>query len=379
MGETAGWERPNWYAPEGVKPVYEYSYGRQNWFEHAGSENAGRWPGMWPIFELRPASRSSFVKGRDALAVLNRLSSAELDVEPGRIVYTLWLNELAGSRPISRSRLAGDEFLVVATAAGRPATRPASRKLSAMRTVSLSISPRACRCWGSWGHVHARCFRPSSALTCRTSLPFGHSRMLEIGYAPVRVSRVTYVGELGYELYVEADHALHVFERIVEAGGDFGLRHAGYHAMNACRVEKGYRHWGHDMAVEDNPFEAGLGFTVAFGKKGGFIGREALLPLRDQGPPKRRLVHFRLDDDDKLLYHEEPIWLGDRIVGSITSGMYGHRVGASLGMGYASHEEGVTKDFLANADFEIEIAWKRFPAKAQLQPFYDPLSERVRS
>jgi glycine cleavage system aminomethyltransferase T len=211
------------------------------------------------------------------------------------------------------------------------------------------------------------------------AFPFATSREIEIGYARVRASRITYVGELGWEIYVPAEFALHVFERIALAGEAFGLRHAGYHAMNSCRTEKGYRHFGHDIGIEDTPLEAGLGFAVAWDKPGGFIGQDALLRAREQGTPARRLVQVRLEDDAKLLYHEEPIWRDGQIVGAITSGMYGHRLGASLGMGYVRHEGGVTREWLAEGGFEVEVAWQRVPARLQLEPFYDPEGARVRA
>ncbi len=210
------------------------------------------------------------------------------------------------------------------------------------------------------------------------AFPFATSRELEIGYARVRASRITYVGELGWELYVPAEFATHVFDRIVEAGREFGLTHAGYHAMNACRTEKGYRHWGHDIGPEDDPLAAGLGFCVAWDKPGGFLGREALLRARAAGAPTRRLVQLRLRDDSKLLYHEEPVWADGRIVGSVTSGMYGHRIEASVGMGYLQHADGVSRDWLAGLGLEIEVAWERVPATAQLAPWYDPGNARIR-
>ncbi len=211
------------------------------------------------------------------------------------------------------------------------------------------------------------------------AFPFGTSREIEIGYAVVRASRLTFVGELGWEICVPADFATHVFDRIVEAGQQYGLAHGGYFAINSLRMEKGYRHWGHDIGIEDTPIEAGLGFAVAYDKPGGFIGRDALLRQKDAGSPAKRLVQFALTDPDApLLYHEEPIWHGDRIVGSITSGAYGHRVGRSLGMGYVHREDGVGSDYLASAPFEIEIATERFEAEARFQAFYDPSNERVR-
>jgi 4-methylaminobutanoate oxidase (formaldehyde-forming) len=146
------------------------------------------------------------------------------------------------------------------------------------------------------------------------------------------------------------------------------------------RMEKGYRHWGHDIGEEDTPLEAGLGFAVAFEKTSGFIGRDALLRQRDQGPLKRRLVQMSVPEArGKLLHHDEPIWCGNRIVGSVTSGAYGHRVDATLGLGYVTADDGVTADYLTGQPFEVEIAWERYPVRLQLTPWYDPKSARVRA
>jgi 4-methylaminobutanoate oxidase (formaldehyde-forming) len=184
---------------------------------------------------------------------------------------------------------------------------------------------------------------------------------------------------LGWELYIPGEFALHVYERLREAGAAFGLRLAGMHAMNACRMEKAYRHWGDDISIADTPLEAGLGFAVAWDKPHPFLGREALLRQKEAGPLKRRLLQFRLSDNDRLLYKEEPIWVNGKRAGGITSGMYGHRIGASLGMGYVLSPEPITAEWVAAQRFEIEIGWERYPAQAQLAPFYDPKLERVKS
>ena len=197
----------------------------------------------------------------------------------------------------------------------------------------------------------------------------------------MRASRITYVGELGWELYFPAEHCLDVYERILEAGAPLGLRHAGYHAMGACRVEKGYRHWSHDIGDEDTPLEAGLGFTVAWDKPGGFVGREALLAQKARGVLTKRLVQVMLDDASDaapLLYHEEPILRDGVIVGSIRSGAWGYRVGRSIGMGYVNCESGVTAEWLATGRWEVEVACKAYAGRVQLQPWYDPANQRIK-
>jgi len=217
----------------------------------------------------------------------------------------------------------------------------------------------------------------STADLSNEAFPFGHFQEIEIGYATARAMRVTYVGELGWELHIPTEFALHVYDTLMEAGDAVGLRLVGMHAMNSLRIEKAYRHWGYDITDEDTPLEAGLRFAVAFDKIGGFIGRDALLRQREAGV-KKRLVQFLLDDPEPLLYHNEPIWRDDHIVGYITSGMYGHTLGAAVGLGYVNHEEGVDADFVKSGRYDIEVAGVRVPATASLRPLYDPTSSRIR-
>ena len=189
--------------------------------------------------------------------------------------------------------------------------------------------------------------------------------------------RITYVGELGWELYMPTEFACGVYDALVAEGEAIGLRHAGFHAMNSLRIEKGYRHWGHDISEEDTPLESGLGFAVAFDKDE-FIGREALLRQR-QSPLQRRLVMFALEDNEHLFYHDEPIWRDGKLVGRTTSGMFGHSLGHAVGMGYVTHEGGVSQAFIESGSYEIEIACERVPARAALRPFYDPKNLRIKS
>ncbi len=378
MAEQSGWERPGWFAPEGVAPEYRYSWGRQNWHEHTGAE-CRRVRDAVGLFDQSCFSKY-LVTGKDALGVLNRVSAGRVDVPVGRVVYTQWLNEEGGiEADLTVTRTGETAFLVVTTAAGQ--TRDLAWLEAHVPDGAHCIAIDITSGLPMLGLMGPKSRALLEALTGETLdnevFPFATSRELEIGYARVRASRITYVGELGYELYIPAEFAAHVFDVMHEAGADFGLGSAGYHAMNACRMEKGYRHFGHDIGVEDTALEAGLGFAVAWDKYD-FIGRDALLRQRDAGPLERRLVQFRLLDDLPLLHHEEPIWANDRIVGSITSGMYGHRIGASLGMGYVRNEGGVTKQWLDAQLFEIEIGWQRFAAEASLAPFYDPRNERIR-
>jgi 4-methylaminobutanoate oxidase (formaldehyde-forming) len=210
------------------------------------------------------------------------------------------------------------------------------------------------------------------------AFPFLTSRQLWLAAAPVRAARITYVGELGWELYVPTEFAAGVYDALVAAGEDLGLRHAGYHAMDSLRIEKAYRSWGHDLGGEDTPLEAGLGFAVRLDKNAPFLGREALLAQAKE-PLRRRLAVFVLDDPEPLLYHDEPIWRDGTLVGRISSGAYGHTIGRAIGLGYVANAEGVSDRFVETGRWEIEIACERVRARAQVAPPYDPKSLRVRS
>ena len=210
------------------------------------------------------------------------------------------------------------------------------------------------------------------------AFPFATSREIELGYARVRASRITYVGELGFELYIPSEFAVSVYDTLIEAGRAFDLVHAGYHALDSLRIEKAYRHWGHDVCDEDSPLEAGLMFVVRPEKPGGFVGRDALLQQIDQGR-KRALVQFLLEDPEPLLYHNEPIWRDGVIAGYISSGNYGHSFGAAVGLGYVCNAEGVSDEYVLSGSYEIEVACERVAARASLAPLYDPDNRRIRA
>ena len=384
FGEVAGWERPNWFADAGQKAEYEYSYGRQNWFGNTQRECLAVRDAVG-LFD-QCCFAKFLVQGPDACQLLNWVSTANVDVAPGRMVYTQWLNDRGGiEADLTITRLAADEYWVVTSAACQ------TRDLAWLKA---HIAARGARCTvtditsgvamlGVMGPKSRELLqRLSGADLGNGAHPFSTSREIEIGYATVRASRISYVGELGWELYFPTEHTLDVYERLLEAGTPLGLKHAGYHAMGACRVEKGYRHWGHDIADEDDPFQGGLAFTIAWDKAGGFLGREALLAIKARGRTTRRLVQVMLDDHSAsapLMFHEEPIVRDGAIVGSIKSGAWGFRLDRSLGMCYVACEAGVDAAWLAAGRWEVEIACERYPAKVQLAPWYDPKNERMKA
>ena len=210
------------------------------------------------------------------------------------------------------------------------------------------------------------------------AFPFGSIKDINLGYQTVKALRITYMGELGWELYVPTEFLLPVYDSLVEEGKEFDLKHCGYHALNSLRIEKAYREWGHDIGSDDTPLEAGLGFASDFKKDGGFLGKEALLKQKEEGRLKKRLVQFCLDDPIPMLYHNEPIWVNGELNSFTTSAMYGHTLGGSVALGYVYCNDGINNDFIESSRFEIEVAGTRYPAKASLRPMYDSTMSRIK-
>ena len=377
-GEAFGWERPNWYVPAGVEPRYEYSYGRQNWFEHSAAEHRAVREGV-ALFD-----QSSFAKfrleGRDAVTVLNRICANNVDVAAGRVVYTQWLNDRGGiEADLTVTRLSETAFMIVGGA--ETEVRDFYWLKRQMPDDAHCVLTNVTSSMGVLSIMGPKARDLLQSLTpadmSHAGFPFATSREIELGYAMVRASRITFVGELGWELYVPTEFMLHVYDRIVEVGEAVGLAHAGYHALNSLRLEKAYRHWSHDITDEDSPLEAGLGFVVKFDKPGGFIGREALLAQQEQGVA-RHLVQLKINDPEPLIYHNEPIWRGDETVGHITSAAYGHTLGSAVGLGYVTADPGEPADSVLSDAYEVEVACERFSADVSLRPLYDPDNAKIR-
>ena len=377
FGVVAGWERANWFARDGMEPEYRYSWKRQNWFDCARDEHHAVRTGVG-LFDMTSFGKIR-AEGADAAAVLNRICANEIDVETGRLVYTQFLNHRGGIEcDCTVTRLSGSAFLIVTPGASLmrdlawlkrhtpDGTHVVYTDVTAAESVLCLMGPRS-------RDVLNAC---SPADLSNEHHAFATMREIEIGYAICRAHRVSYVGELGWELYVSTEMAAHVFETLEDAGRPFDLRLAGLHVLDSCRIEKAFRHFGHDITDEDHVLEAGLGFAVRV-QKPDFIGRDAVLRKKDEGL-KRRMVQFMLEDPEPLLYHNEPIVRDGRIVSHLTSGNYGHHLGGAIGMGYVPVEEGESADDLLSSSFEIEVAGTRTAARASLRPMYDPASQRVR-
>ena len=388
FSESAGWERAAWFLPEaararGEKPEYCYSWMRSNWFEYAGEEHKAVRTGAG-MFDLSPFGKIR-VEGRDAEAVLQRISANDIAAAPGRIVYTQWLNRNGGiEADLTVARLTSDVFLVVtsSTSVLRDLAWIQRNMPDGAYCVATDVTA-AEACLAVMGPRSRELLSPLVNVPLGDdAFPFGSWREVEIGYAVARAHRISYVGELGWELYVPADMARTVFDTLVARDAEVGLKLCGTHALDSCRLEKAYRHYGHDIASTDHVLDAGLGFAVkvdkARGRFGDFIGRDAVLQKKQSGL-SRRLVQFLLADPRPLLYGNEAIVRDGRIVGYLTSGAYGHHLGAAVGLGYVPCDPDESDGALLGSIYAIEVAGEQIAARASLQPLYDPKAERTRA
>lgn len=375
FGEVAGWERANWFANPGQKAEYEYSWGKTNWFENQKAEHLAVRNGVG-FFDMTSFGKIR-VEGRDACAFLQKMCGADVNVPAGRIVYTQMLNNRGGIEcDLTVTRLSDTAFLLVVPGATLQRDLAWLRRhvgdmfavitdMSASESVLCIMGPKARELMN----------RVSPNDFSNEAFPYATAQEIEIGMGLARAHRVTYVGELGWEIYASSDQTAHVFETLEAAGADLGLKLCGIHTLDSCRIEKGFRHFGHDITDEDHVLEAGLGFAVKT-DKGEFIGRDAVLRKKEKGL-SRRLMQFRLKNPNEFCFHNEALVRDGKIVSIITSGNYGHFLGGSIGMGYVP-SEGETAEQLLASTYEIEIAGRRVPAEASLKPMYDPKAERVR-
>ncbi|WP_394688152.1 FAD-dependent oxidoreductase [Hoeflea sp.] len=375
FGEMAGWERANWFADEGQERDYRYSWKRQNWFENQAREHTAVREAVG-LFDMTSFGKIR-VEGRDALPFLQRLCANDMDVAPGRIVYTQMLNARGGIEcDLTVTRLSDTAFLLIVP--GFTLQRDLAwlrRHLGDEFVVITDVTAAESVLCVMGPNARSLLQAVSPDDFSNEAHPFGMAREIEIGMGLARAHRVTYVGELGWELYVSSDQAAHVFETLAEAGSDHGLKLCGLHTLDSCRIEKGFRHFGHDITDEDHVLEAGLGFAVKTGK-GDFIGRDAVLAKREAGL-SRRLVQFQLKNPEPLMFHNEVVVRDGQIVSIITSGNYGHHLGSAIGLGYVPSAGESAADVLASS-YEIEIAGERHAAIASLKPLYDPGALRVR-
>jgi 4-methylaminobutanoate oxidase (formaldehyde-forming) len=377
FGSKLGWERPNWFAPEGTAPRDVYSMGRQNWFAPVGAEHAHVRQAVG-IFD-----QSSFAKyevtGRDAERALDHLCANDITKPPGRLTYTQLLNTRGGiEADLTVARLAEDRFYIVTGTGFR--THDFGWIADHLPKGDVRIAD-VTEGWGTLSLMGPQARAVLAGVTdadvSNAAFPFGHVREIAIAGATVRALRVTYVGELGWELHAPLGAIGQVYDALMEAGRGAGIRPVGYRALESLRLEKGYRAWSSDITPNDTPFEAGLGWAVKMRPNRPFIGREALEAVAGR-PLKKRLAGFVAEDPAAVLLGRETILRDGVAVGYLTSGGYGYTLGAPVGYGYVRNPDGVADDWLLAGSYDLVVAGDTVPARIGLRPFHDPENAKVR-
>lgn len=379
FGSKAGWERANWFAPKGVDAKDVYTFGRPNWFAHVAEEHrACREEAV--VFDL-----SSFAKflliGRDAERSLSRLTACDVSGDPGRVLYAPMLNERGGIEcELTVSRM--NElcyYLVAGTSVGEHDRGYIQRHLEADADVHCLDVTSAFGVLALMG-PRSRAILAELAETDldNAAFPIGQCRDIIVSGAPVRALRISFVGELGWELHIPTEYMLTVYDALLKTGAKYGLRNAGYRALDSLRLEKGLCVWGAELGPDNTPLEAGLGPIIDLGKNAPFRGREALLRQRER-PLERRLATFIAQAPDAVLLGRETIYRDGQPVGWLTSGGYGHSLGRPIGLGYVREAAGVTDAFLRAGSYELEVAGERIPATIVVGAAYDPDNAKMQS
>jgi glycine cleavage system aminomethyltransferase T/glycine/D-amino acid oxidase-like deaminating enzyme len=380
FSESHSWELADWFAPSPAEArIEKYSWYRQNWFDwHAEEHRAAR----EDVIVMDMSSMSKFlVQGRDACTLMSRLSCNEVDVEPGRVVYTAWVNEQGGfEADLTVTRLAQDKFLVVVGENSHGHTEMRMRRnIDANEFVTVTdITPGITQINVHGPKSRELIQRISFADLSDEAFAYMSCQEIDVGYFNVLALRVTYVGELGWELHIPTLHAVQVYDLLMDAGKELGVRNAGMQTLSSLRLEKAYRDFGVDVDNTENPIEAGLGFAVKLDKPGGFIGRDALAKIKAQGIPKTRMLHFLLNDPEPLLYGNELVFLNGEAVGHLQIAAYGHTLGGAVGIGFAQSDEPLTADIINAGEWAIDVAGERIKATASLRPLYDPGMAKIK-
>ena len=380
FGNKMGWDRPNWFAGIGKTPDMQYGWGRGAWFDAVAAEHKATREAVTVVDET--SFGKFLMQGRDAESTLQHLCANDVAVPVGRTVYTGLLNERGTyESDLTIARLARDKFLVI-TGSAQVTRDPdwIGRNLPQGAHATLTDVTGAWTVLSVMGPLSRRLLhKVSPADFSNEAFPFATIREITVGYATVLASRRTYMGELGWELYVPVEFAATVFEALHAAGDEFGLRDMGYYAIEGLRIEKAYRAWGRELTPDDTPWQAGLGWAVKLDKPGGFLGRQALLDARAK-PLTRRLLSVVLVDRDPILWGSEALLRDGKPVGDLTSASYGHTVGAAVGLGYAQRDDGQAIDaaWLQGGRFEVDLAGVRLKAKVGLSAPYDPTGARIK-
>ncbi|MGH8780306.1 GcvT family protein [Paraburkholderia sp.] len=381
FGSKMGWERANFFAPDPAQAHIDYAFGEQNWLPWSGAEHRACREGV-ALFDMTSFSKL-LVKGRDAESVLQSIVANDVAVPPGTTVYSGLLNERGTyESDFTLTRLADDQYLIVTGSAQTTRDLDTLEKLIPpdSRCTIVDVTGQYAVLAVMGPHSRALLQSVSKADWSNEAFAFGQSREVDIGYATVRATRLTYVGELGWELYVPVEFAVGVYETLHAAGKPFGLVDGGYYAIDSLRIEKGYRAWGRELTPDTNPFEAGLAFACKLDKAIPFRGRDALLKLRDE-PLRRRMVVLTADGaTDRMLWGSEAILRNGAPVGFVSSAAYGHSLGCPVAMGYVGRTDGaVDAAWLTAGRYTIDVAGEQLPASIHLKAPYDPRSLRVKN
>jgi glycine cleavage system aminomethyltransferase T/glycine/D-amino acid oxidase-like deaminating enzyme len=380
FGSKMGWERANFFAPPGERPVIEYSWGKQNWQPWSSAEQLATRQRV-AVFDQTSFSKY-LVVGEDAAPALQWLCTNDVAVPPGRTVYTGMLNDRGTyESDITATRLSATEFLLVASAA--TTERDADhirRQLPPGSRASLVDVTSNYAVYGVMGPASRQLLsRLTRADLSETGFPFGTSALIDVGYSTVRATRITYVGELGWELYVPAEFAVGVYAELMAAGADLGVANAGYYAIESLRLEKAYRAFGRELTPDYNPVEAGLTFACKLASGIGFLGREAVEKAKADGP-RRRLVSVVLQDPDVMMWGGELLLRDGEPAGLLTSAAWGETLGAAVGLAYLRDPAGapVTAEFARTGRYEVNVAGQLAGAAVGLRPPYDPAGTKIK-
>jgi len=385
FGSKMGWERANFFAPTPEQAFIEYGWGHQNWHPWVAAEHTACREQV-AVFDMSSFAKL-LIKGADAHAVLQALVANDVPTIAGRTVYTGMLNERGGyESDFTITCIDWDEYLIVTGSAQAVRDRDViERALAAMPSRPVCTVTDVTSMYAMlavMGPASREVLRRVSAANFDgAAFPFATSQLIDVGYATVRATRLTYVGELGWELYVPVEFASAVYEQIVAAGADLGLRNAGYYAVDSLRLEKGYRAWGRELTPDVNPFEAGLAFAVSW-DKGDFRGRSALEAIRAAGGGAitRRIVSLVVDAPHTNLWGNELILRDGAPAGFVTSAAFGHTLGRPVALGLASRPDGpADKAWLETGRWEVDLAGERLPAAVSLRAPYDPAGARARA
>lgn len=377
--DVSGWEGPDWYAPEGeAAEPGPLSWGCQRWFPFWAAEHQAA---RESVIAMDMSFMSKFlVEGKDCGRLLNFISANNVDGAAGQITYTQWLNG-AGKleADLTVTKLADDRFWVVSSDNTRRHVLTWMRRhFDGHHAFVADVTS---------GHAQLNIQGPRSRELLRAvtsadlsneAFPFRAAQEIDIGYARVLCIRITYLGELGYELYIPTEQAVHVYDRLVAAGADVGLRHAGLKALASLRMEKAYRDYGHDIDNTDTVLEAGLGFAVDLKKPGGFLGKEAVLAQKAAGPLHKRLVQILVGDPEPMLFHAEVVTRDGVNAGYVRAASYGHTLGGAVGLVMVEAKEPITQAYLDGGRWEVDVAGTRYPAKLSLRPLYDPDNAKIK-